>query len=275
VERSNLARSVRVTGYNRLVSANDWGNPLSFGASLSAVLFGRDEGFYYRATGAELGFAGEHGARLDWRLFVEGQRAAVQETDFSLASAAHGADFPANIDARRSTYAGTTMRVTHTRGLNPQGFRIFTDLRLEAAAGDSTYGRGALDLTFTRGFGQRMAGALTMAGGSSIGAVPPQRRWYLGGAHTIRGQSPDTTQSGNAYWMTRGELGVGFAVARPVIFGDLGWAGDREALDKVGRPMSGAGVGASFLDGLIRFDVARGIYPRKQWRVDMYVEAKF
>ena len=32
---------------------SDWGHPLSFSAGLSALLFGRDEGFYYRATGAE------------------------------------------------------------------------------------------------------------------------------------------------------------------------------------------------------------------------------
>jgi len=39
--------------------------------------------------------------------------------------------------------------------------------------------------------------------------------------------------------------------------------------------MSGVGAGVSFLDGLFRFDVARGIYPRKQFRVDLYLEAKF
>jgi hypothetical protein len=29
------------------------------------------------------------------------------------------------------------------------------------------------------------------------------------------------------------------------------------------------------MDGLMRFDVSRGIYPRKRFRVDMYLEAKF
>ena len=53
--RTNLSRSVYVGAYRHLVPAGDWGNPLSFGSSVSAVLFGRDEGFYYRATGAELG----------------------------------------------------------------------------------------------------------------------------------------------------------------------------------------------------------------------------
>ena len=60
-----------------------------------------------------------------------------------------------------------------------------------------------------------------------------------------------------------------------MIFGDLGWAGPRDGWSNVGRPMSGVGVGASFLDGMIRFDVSRGIYPRVQTRVDLYLEARF
>jgi len=275
VERSNLAQSVRFTGYNRLVSANDWGNPLSFGSSLSALLWGRDEGFYYRASGLEVGWRQERGAQFDWRIFAEQERTAEQSTTFSLAHASHGAEFQPNIMTRSAAFIGTSMRLTHSHGLDPQGFRVFTDLRAEAAASDTAYGRAALDLTVTQGFGQMVAGALTLSGGSSIGAVPAQRRWFLGGTQTIRGQAPDTALSGNAFWMTRGELGVGLSSARPVVFSDFGWVGDRDHFDRVGRPLSGVGVGSSFMDGLVRFDVARGIYPRKQWRVDMYVEAKF
>jgi len=39
--------------------------------------------------------------------------------------------------------------------------------------------------------------------------------------------------------------------------------------------MSGVGVGVSFLDGMFRFDVARGIYPKKQFRVDLSLESVF
>jgi len=31
----------------------------------------------------------------------------------------------------------------------------------------------------------------------------------------------------------------------------------------------------SIMDGLIRFDVARGINPERQWRVDTYIDARF
>ena len=120
-----------------------------------------------------------------------------------------------------------------------------------------------------------MAVAITLSGGSSVGALPLQRSWFLGGAHTIRGIAPDTARHGNAFWMGRAELGTMVSGVRPIVFGDIGWVGDRTKMSQIGVPMSGAGVGASFMDGLFRFDVARGINPVKTWRVDLYVEAKF
>jgi O-antigen ligase len=41
------------------------------------------------------------------------------------------------------------------------------------------------------------------------------------------------------------------------------------------RPLSGVGAGASFVDGLVRFDVARGLYPEERWAVNLYVEGRF
>jgi len=272
VTRSNLRRAISGRVYSRLVSASDWGSPLSFGASMSALLFGRDEGFYYRAAGAELELARESGNPLTWRFFAERERAASVSTDFTL-----GAAFRPNITTETRNYAGASMRFIHTHGLNPNGFRVFTDLRMEGATSDtagSAYGRGALDLTFTQGMG-RVAAALTLGGGSSVGDVPNHRQWYLGGTQTVRGQRPDTTYHGNAYWLSRLEIGSSFVGARPVIFGDIGWVGDRTRISQVGRPMSGVGVGASFMDGLIRADLSHGIYPRRANRFDLYLESRF
>lgn len=269
--RSNLTRAMVVSGYHRLVSASDWGNPLSFGSSLSGLLFGRDEGFYYRATGLSIGGRGERGALAEFNGFVERDRTADVSTTFGLFSANQ---LP-NIVAQSATFVGGRVRIRGSRGLDPNGFRIFSDLRFEAARADSLYGRAALDLTVTQGLIKDAAMALTLSGGSSMGAVPPQRRWYLGGTQTIRGQSPDTARNGNAFWMTRAEVGKMIQGSRAVMFGDLGWVGDRNRMRDVGRPMSGVGVGASFLDGLIRFDLARGIYPGKEWRFSGYLDGVF
>ncbi|HEY8175845.1 MAG TPA: hypothetical protein VIF32_09145, partial [Gemmatimonadaceae bacterium] len=282
--RTNLSRTVSVTAYRRLVAANDWGNPLSFGSSLSTLLFGRDEGFYYRTGGIELAGTPDanvgNGGRVAWRLFAEQQRTAAVSTTFSF-----GVPWLPNMETRHATYVGGAVRVDHSYGLDPSGFRPLSGLRLEAAQpteGDAMlpnhgrYARASTEATVSHGLGHDVLGALTLSGGSSAGDLPPQREWFLGGAHTIRGQRPDTSFSGNAYWMTQGEVARDFGGMRGIVFGDVGWTGDRRMLrDRAfGRPMSDVGVGTSFLDGLIRLDVARGIYPQERWRASAYVEAR-
>lgn len=274
--RSDLRRTLAVTAYNRLVSANDWGNPLGFGSSISAFLFGRDEGFYYRASGLELTSTPDTPAQsaLSWGLFAEQERTATPRNTFSLARSIYGSRFEPNFEAVRGIYVGARTRYTHSFGLDPQGFRLFSDTRLEGARGDSgSYGRVALDLTASRGIGNGAA-SLTVAGGSSAGILPTQRFWFLGGSHTVRGQRPGIA-AGNAFWLARGELAHGVGAIRPVVFADLGWAGDRTRWRDVGQPLSGAGAGVSVMDGLVRFDVARGIHPERKWRVDAYVEGRF
>src|SRR6185436_6150983 len=123
----------------------------------------------------------------NWRLFAEQERTARQHTDYTW-----GASFIPNIEAATGPFAGADVRWLHATGVDPRGLRSITNLRLEAAAGDSMYGRGALDVTLMRPLVGRLSGALTLSGGSSAGALPAQRRWFLGGTQTIRGQSADT-----------------------------------------------------------------------------------
>ena len=277
--RSDLRRTLSLTAYNRLVSANDWGNPLSLASSISAFAFGRDEGFYYRASGLELTRTPDTGGEstLITSLFAEQERTARQQTTFSLARSVSGAQFEPNVEAVRGIYVGARTRYLRSFGFDPQGFRLFTDARLEGARGDSgSYGRAALDLTGSHGIGNGTA-SLTLAGGSSVGALPTQRYWFLGGTPTVRGQGPglETGKVGNAFWLARGELAYGLDVVRPVLFADIGWAGDRTRWRDIGQPVSGVGVGMSVMDGLVRFDVARGIYPEKAWRVNAYLDARF
>jgi hypothetical protein len=80
---------------------------------------------------------------------------------------------------------------------------------------------------------------------------------------------------GNSYWLTHTEVGYGAAAFRRVVFFDLGWAGNRGAWNAMGRPASGVGAGVSFLDGLLRLDVARGLYPTEQWRSALYLNGRF
>ena len=279
--RSNGRTTWRLAGYRRLAVDSDWGAPLSFGAGLGAFLFGRDDGFYYRSAGLDLTRSISDGS-LTTRFFAEHHSEAEVTTAFSVAHAmGTGTEFTENIVATRGNVAGLAIRDVRSAGLDPQGWRAFSELRLEGGLFDpgadsvdgGLYSRAAVDLTVSRGFGQRVAASLTVGAGISDQA-PVQRQFLLGGTETVRGQRPGT-QGGETYWLSRLEIGRGIAAARGVVFGDIGWAGPRSMWSHPGRPMSGAGVGMSFMDGLVRADLARGIYPSKRFRFDLYLEARF
>lgn len=274
VTRSDGVREAGVTAYRRLAAANDWGDPLGFGNSFSALVFGRDEGFYYRSLGLELASAPVSGTGTFARLFVERHDSASAEASASLARVLSDRRFPPNIAAREGTVAGAALRWFGSRGLDPRGFRALTDLRVEGAAGSFDYTRASGDVTISRALLRRVDGSLTMAAGTTGGTPPVQRWWFLGGAHTVRGQ-PTGAMAGNAFWLGRVELGSSFVLARPVVFADIGWAGERSDFGNPGTPMSGAGAGLSVMDGMIRFDLAKGIEPNRTLRGYLYLEARF
>jgi hypothetical protein len=271
---SDGRRTYRLGGYRRLVASNDWGNPLSFGSSFQALVFGRDEGFYYRGTGAELLISSHKNPYVEWRLYGERQGNAEVRTNFSVANKLSDREFPANIIAEEGDVFGARFRLQHSLGENPDALRLFTTLRAENALGDHTFARGLLDATLSEVFFQRISVSLSVSGGSSMGHLPLQRQFSVGGTQSVRGQRAGTL-FGDAFWMSRLELGSANAGARQVLFADLGWAGNREDWPRQSRAISGVGVGWSLLDGLIRMDLARGIHPGKAWRFASYMEVRF
>jgi hypothetical protein len=277
VARGTEQRSAALTGYHRLNSANDWGDAFGLGGSLSALVFRRDEGFYFRSSGAELtGTRAPSAATgLTWRLFGERQHNAPVGTQVSLPNAFRGAEFEPNVKAIPATEGGAALRIRSAYGLDPRGVRLSSDIRVEAAAGTFDYTRAAIDLDASRYLSRGVALSLTGGAGTSGGTLSPQRAWHLGGTSTVRGFPPDALV-GDSYWLARAELALlGGPVLRPVVFYDAGWAGARDAWSKSRGNIRGAGVGVSFLDGLARIDLARGVDPRTVWRAHLYVEAAF
>ena len=120
---------------------------------------------------------------------------------------------------------------------------------------------------------------MTSAAGTSVGDVPIQRAFFVGGLQTVRGQrarADSVGRVGDAMWLVCGELGLTRSLAlKPALFYDSGWAGARSDFARPGRPLSGAGIGLSMLDGLFRLDVSRGIWPERRWRIDTYIGARF
>jgi hypothetical protein len=274
--RSNVRTNLGGSAYRRLAAANDWGNPFGVGASASAALFGRDEGFYYRTLGAEL--TGTHrrapqSAQLSWRVFAERQDSAPVETNGSLARVINDVRFGPNIQARAGFFSGASGAIGRAWGVDPRGTRAIGSLRAEAAAGESAYARLASELTVAQGLAADLQGTITAAAGASAGALPAQRLWYLGGAHTVRGHRAGAV-AGDAFWLARAELAKGHPLIRPSLFADLGWAGARDRWRDDVIPVAGVGVGASTLDGLVRLDLARSTRGGGRWTAYFYFDPR-
>ncbi len=275
LSRTNGRETYSLNAYRRLNSANDWArDPFSLSSSLSALLFGHDDGVYYRSWGVELLHEQQGGLFDSWRLFGEQEFNAKVTTRYSLAGRLSGGYFPDNIAVTRGSVAGLALRRRGSLGEDPDAFRAFSDVRIEGAAGSFDYTRAMADVTLMRPVAGLLDAALTLSGGTSAGTVPTQRLWYLGGTSTVRGQDVGVAV-GDAYWLTRLELAAGSVFARPVVFGDLGWAGDRHSWRSGVVPVSGAGIGGSFMDGLVRMDLAKGIRPRGGVRASLYLDARF
>lgn len=276
IERSNVRSRVQASAYRRLTASNDWGDPLGLGASAVAALFGRDDGFYYRALGGNV--EGSHrsaddGAALSWRAFGERHTSATVTTHESLAHLINGQRFQPNIVARAGWYFGGMGGLGYAKGSDPGGTRLTGALRAEGASGESAYGRFMMEHTINQGLGRNVQATLTGAAGTSAGTLPPQRLWYVGDAYTVRGYRAGEV-AGDAFWLGRAELAKGHPLIRPAVFADVGWAGSRRDWNRQRRPLVGVGAGVSAVDGLLRLDVSHGLERDRLWRVDAYLEVR-
>jgi hemolysin activation/secretion protein len=177
--------------------------------------------------------------------------------------------FRPNILADSATQTGAELTLRSSKPLS----RMITaglETSLDGSTGDFDYGRAAATARLFVTAGGPVSAALTIAAGTSTGDVPTQGRFYLGGPSSLRGYGGGVV-SGSAFWLARAEIGNSLPAARLVAFTDLGWAGDRADFG-AGRTLIGAGVGASFVDGLVRVDLARALRAPTGWRLDFYVD---
>jgi len=264
----------RLAGYRRLAAVDPTARPLSIGNSLGALVLGRDDGDYFRATGAELTIAPPVTLpqRFAIRLYAERQRRALKRTDFSLPHALHDVHvFRPNITADSADQFGAALTVRTQRGIDPERPQWTADVTLDGSVGTYRFGRVSSTMRVAAPLGPNLATAVELAGGVADGSVPVQSYWYLGGPGTLRGYGGNAS-SGDAFWRARLELANRWPAARVVLFADVGRAGPREQLS-LARPLAGVGVGASFMDGLIRLDLTRAIRTPTGWRLDFYTDA--
>ncbi|HEX8454060.1 MAG TPA: hypothetical protein VF647_18380 [Longimicrobium sp.] len=257
---STAALRTEVAAYRGLEAVAVSSQPFSLGSSASALLLGRDENDYFRATGAELRLspAATRRQRWDVRLFAEHQRGVSARTDVSLRGAFDdGFDARENVLAETLDQAGATFRVRASRGDDPSRLRTRAELELHGETGGATFGRPLLRLGAEGPVAAGVGYGLSLAGGTGFGEVPVQRFWQIGGATTVRGHDP-ASMRGETLWLARAELTRGAPMMRLSLFGDAGWAGDTADLWDA-RPLRGVGIGVAFLDNLVRVDLAQGL----------------
>lgn len=291
--RERYASHVTLAGYRRLtpIALND--RSLGFGNSVNALLLGRDDGDYYYANGADLVIRPPEDVRAAWelRLFAEGQRSARRETGFSLATLGDN-DFRPNLAADHADQLGASIRLRHASGQDPRRVRWGFEGFLEGSTGTFDFARPTATLRATAPLPRALSLGLEGAAGGSVGDVPEQSLWLLGGPTTLRGYD-GAARAGDGFWRGRAELafdgipllggdegddrgrgpatGGQGSVTRLSLFTDFGWAGDRSEW-REGEPLWSVGAGLGALDGLIRFDVARALRSPTDWRVHLYLD---
>jgi hypothetical protein len=257
---STAALRSEVAAYRGLEAVAVSSQPFTLGSSASALLLGRDENDYFRATGAELRLspAATRRQRWDMRLFAEHQRGVSARTDVSLRGAFDdGFDARENVLAETLDQAGATFRVRASRGDDPSRLRTRAELELHGETGGATFGRPLLRLGAEGPIAGGVGYGLSLAGGTGFGEVPVQRLWQIGGATTVRGHDA-ASMRGETLWLARAELTRGAPMMRLSLFGDAGWAGDGADLWDA-RPLRAVGIGVALLDNLVRVDLAQGL----------------
>lgn len=271
LQRGGGDANERVAVYRRLSHASDWEDPLGLAASASALISGGDQGEYHRTHGGELvATARSRGGEVRLRLFGEVHQSAERETHFHLRRLLGNDTLRMNRPAQEGTWYGGSLGLRGHRGGDPAGWRSFGTVRGEVAAGeDGWYQRAHLTGGVTRGLGP-VAGAVEGGAGAGWGTLPPQRSFHLGGPSTIRGIRPSSLV-GESFWFLRGEVARPASAVRVALFGDLGWAGAREDWGS-GRPIRTLGLGVSFLDGFVRWDLARQLGPDPRWYLHFHMD---
>lgn len=291
IERSTILRRLSLEAFHELRATDRQGSYLGLRNSLTAFFLGTDNGDYYRASGGALAWRPPGLAResYEFRLFAERQRTVVKETDFAVFKAfSDGWTFRPNPAVDDVDVAGAEARWAPWWGNDPTRPQLGLEAQARGAAwrfadgpasdgrtGDryleaKAVARAAVPLSGGEWSAWRLGAQV--GAGTIWGKAPAQRLWHAGGPATLRGHGP-AAAFGTSTLLGRLEVARTYHGIGASLFGDAAWAGDRDRFD--GRDfLYGVGLGASILDGLLRFDVARGLNgPSPGFRVHLELDA--
>lgn len=275
--RVSLRRSLEVSVFHELAATDEGGRHLAAGNSVMALLAGRDDGDYYRRTGGSISLTPPPQRRPVWAVEVSTQRhrAVAPETRASLVRLWEGGSwaFRPNVIAAEGWEHAVTVRLAPSLGSDPRGVQAGLSWTGTAARGTLGHYRTKLTGRVAVPLGSDHRLGVRAWGGVATSDVPTQRAFAVGGTSSLRGYAPRSLVGPCGAGGTV-ELQRVLAATALVAFADVGWAGPCEVL-RVDAMLRSAGVGVSFLDGLIRADLSRGLASGQRLRFDLYLDGPF
>ena len=274
VARETLRRRVTFSAFNELTALDEKARHLGLANSLTAAFLGRDDGDYYRRSGAALEWTPPSAGRRTFRVqgYAEYHRAADVETEFALFQVLDGSfAFRPNIAAEEGWEFGGLVEASPWWGTDPSLAQGGLDMTVQGGTGESRYARASLTGRVAFPLPADLRLRLESAAGTSWGTPSVQRLWYVGGPRTLRGYTP-RVGGGGSFGRGRLEIARALSFGSVLIFSDLAWAGDRDAID-LDDALYSIGSGVSLLDGLLRLDAAYGIRDPGGFRLEFYLGA--
>jgi hypothetical protein len=206
-------------------------------------------------------------------LFAERQTKAPKVATYSLFEPDTTEAPPLDLDVDQGNYYGVRTRVDLQLGDDSQKGVLLARFYGQAAFGERDFVSIGTTTDLVGPLPGPFSGGLRVQAGVASAHVPDQSLYYLGGYKTIRGY-PANIASGPSTFILSGEIGTKVPLIRLIAFGDVGWANelghlfDNEALTTVGG-------GISIADGILRFDLAKGLSPGGVWRFQFATSGLF
>jgi hypothetical protein len=246
--------TLHLAAYREVREVEPFVRNFAIGNSINALFVAHDNADYYLGEGASLTFERALDRGIDLTLVgrFERQSTVAAEAESELNDLIGGSGvFPFNPPVREGNFFGAAARIDGQRGFT--GWSLTAD----GLAGE---GEGVVRLAgeVRQRLGKKRGLTLSLKAGAASGDQLPQALFRAGGLQSVRGYDYGTTR-GQAFWSVQSDLTLSDSWGlRPVLFLDAGQAASPDRLFR-DEPLVGAGVGASLLRGLIRFDLSHGL----------------
>jgi hypothetical protein len=266
--RDAPAGTITLSGYREVREVEPFTRNFAIGNSINALFVAHDNADYYLGEGASLIVERSLDRGIDLTLVgrFERQSTVESEAESELNDLIGGSGrFPLNPAILEGNFFGGAARIDGQRGFT--GWSITGD----ALAGQGE-GVARVSGEVRQRIGNKRGLTISFKTGIASSEALPQALFRAGGLQTVRGYDYGSAR-GQAFWSVQTDFTLsqswGF---RPVVFLDAGNASSPgEVFTR--EPLVGAGIGASFLRGLIRFDLSQPLTQGTKLRFDIVFSA--